>query len=60
MNADISTCGYCRKTRPKTEMKEAEIIYRGRVNGKPATLKKKNSYCADKACAAHDQMAHEG
>jgi hypothetical protein len=55
-------CAYCRSERPVSEMKQGKIIFRDRhpVTRKAFVNQKFNSYCNDKPCHSHDQMAHEG
>jgi len=55
-------CGFCRKERPRNEMRQHEIIYRGTHprTGRTAVLRKTNWYCKDTFCGGKDQMGHEG
>lgn len=55
-------CAYCHAERPVSEMKQGKIIFRDRnpVTRKAFVNQKINSYCNDKPCHSHDQMAYEG
>lgn len=52
-------CAYCGKERPDSEMYEAEITFRTRVNGRATLGRKKGMYCKETKCGCKDQMAHE-
>ncbi|WP_028983301.1 hypothetical protein [Sporolactobacillus terrae] len=58
------TCAYCREKRPLSELKKGKIIFQNSKFQFGRWVKfvdeKTNWYCADKPCAAYDQMAHEG
>lgn len=63
---NLQRCAYCGAERPESELKRAKIFFRttrfdpsrGRV--RQFVDEQTNLYCADRACASHDQMAHEG
>ena len=67
---ETAKCTYCGKERPMTELKKATIIFQnsrqgfdrrtGRIKWIKFVDEKEKLYCADKSCAEHDQMAHEG
>lgn len=62
--ADIekTRCAYCRKERPRNELKEAAIIGRGRNErtGKACVTQERLLFCHDGPCAGHEQMSREG
>jgi hypothetical protein len=60
--SETAKCAYCRAERPVVEMKQGKIIFQdyNYVTRKKFVNTKHNSYCADKPCHGHDQMAHEG
>lgn len=62
---ELIRCAYCGKERPRREMHQKKLIYRTsgwtkRGKWGQVVAERMEWYCADRPCAAHNQMAHEG